>query len=47
MNGAVVAEPVHLKHGDVITIVDRSFRWVKVKLVADAWQTSVTFLCHR
>ncbi|XP_059028814.1 proliferation marker protein Ki-67 isoform X1 [Mustela lutreola] len=27
VNGAVVAEPVHLKHGDVITIVDRSFRY--------------------
>ncbi|XP_032168361.1 proliferation marker protein Ki-67 isoform X3 [Mustela erminea] len=27
VNGAVVAEPVQLKHGDVITIVDRSFRY--------------------
>ncbi|XP_059254805.1 proliferation marker protein Ki-67 isoform X2 [Mustela nigripes] len=27
VNGAVVTEPVHLKHGDVITIVDRSFRY--------------------
>ncbi|XP_045883196.1 proliferation marker protein Ki-67 isoform X1 [Meles meles] len=27
VNGSVIAEPVHLKHGDVITIVDRSFRY--------------------
>ncbi|XP_044096677.1 proliferation marker protein Ki-67 isoform X2 [Neovison vison] len=27
VNGCVVAEPVRLRHGDVITIVDRSFRY--------------------
>ncbi|XP_040480153.1 proliferation marker protein Ki-67 [Ursus maritimus] len=27
VNGSVIAQPVHLKHGDVITIVDRSFRY--------------------
>nr|XP_035957848.1 proliferation marker protein Ki-67 isoform X4 [Halichoerus grypus] len=27
VNGSVIADPVRLKHGDVITIVDRSFRY--------------------
>ncbi|XP_034519322.1 proliferation marker protein Ki-67 [Ailuropoda melanoleuca] len=27
VNGSVIAQPVQLKHGDVITIVDRSFRY--------------------
>ncbi|XP_044155925.1 serine/arginine repetitive matrix protein 2-like isoform X7 [Bufo gargarizans] len=29
LNGNVVKRPVHLKHGDVITIIDRSFRFEK------------------
>nr|KAF6456943.1 hypothetical protein HJG63_011572 [Rousettus aegyptiacus] len=27
VNGSVIDEPVQLKHGDLITIVDRSFRY--------------------
>nr|1R21_A Chain A, Antigen Ki-67 [Homo sapiens] len=27
VNGSVIDEPVRLKHGDVITIIDRSFRY--------------------
>ncbi|XP_060027029.1 proliferation marker protein Ki-67 isoform X2 [Erinaceus europaeus] len=29
LNGAVLAEPAQLRHGDIITIVDRSFRYEK------------------
>ncbi|XP_051001449.1 proliferation marker protein Ki-67 [Acomys russatus] len=27
VNGTTIDEPVHLKHGDIITIIDRSFRY--------------------
>ncbi|XP_012877335.1 PREDICTED: antigen KI-67 [Dipodomys ordii] len=29
LNGSAIDKPVHLKHGDVITIIDRSFRYEK------------------
>ncbi|ELK11810.1 Antigen KI-67 [Pteropus alecto] len=31
VNGSVIDEPVQLKHGDMITIVDRSFRCLRIR----------------
>ena len=48
VNGSVIAQPVQLKHGDVITIVDRSFRWVKGKnqsFSTQVPQTSLADVC--
>lgn len=30
VNGNNITDPTYLKHGDVLTIIDRSFRWVPI-----------------